>query len=139
MNSSSQVLSAFAQDRISKIVSLIIRQLQGSKITLSGEDSGLENTWDEICVQIQHEYAYQWDLYEETVLETIKVEVDSMAWHEQLAIWLETEAAYSYDDDEDDLESMYDPSDTYYHIKSIIFQKADHWSNKRIRKYLENS
>lgn len=138
MNSSSQVLSAFAQDRISKIVSLIIRQLQGSKITLSGEDSGLENTWDEICVQIQHEYAYQWDLYEETVLETIKVEVDSMAWHEQLAIWLETEAAYSYDD-EDDLESMYDPSDTYYHIKSIIFQKADHWSNKRIRKYLENS
>jgi hypothetical protein len=52
MNSSSQVLSVFAQERISKVVPLIIRKLQGFKITLSGEDSGLENTWDEICVQI---------------------------------------------------------------------------------------
>jgi hypothetical protein len=63
--------------------------------------------------------------------------VSKMPFHEQLAIWLETESAYSYEEDEDDLESKYDPMEVCHHIKSIIFQKARDWSNKRIRKYLE--
>jgi hypothetical protein len=137
MNRASQVLSVFAQERISTTVSQIIRELQGFKETLSGDDSGLENTWDEICVQIQHEYAYQWDLYEDIVKDLIEEEVNKMPLHEQLAIWLETESSYSYDEDEDDLSLKYDHSAVCHHIKSIIFQKAGNWSNKRIRKYLE--
>jgi hypothetical protein len=137
MNTPSQVLSVFAKECISKAVSQIIRMLQGFKITLSGEDSGLENTWDEICVQLQGEYSVYWDLYENIVLDTIEEEVDKLPTHEQLAIWLETESSYSYDEDEDDLESKYDPSEVCYHIKSKIYQKAGDWSNRRIRKYLE--
>lgn len=137
MNNPSQVLSFFAKECISKTVSLIIRKLQEFKITLSGEDSGLENTWDEICVQIQGEYSYHWDLYEDIVLDLIEEEVNKMPIHVQLTIWLETESAYSYDEDEDDLVSKYDPSDVYNHFKSIIFQKAGDWGNRRIRRYLE--
>ncbi|MEB2786380.1 hypothetical protein [Algoriphagus persicinus] len=137
MNSPSQVLSVFAQECISKIVSQIIRKLQSFKITLSGEDSDLENTWDEICVQLQGEYAYKWDLYEDTVLDLIENEVKKLPFHAQLAIWLETESSYSYDEEEDDLELKYDPSDVCRHIKSIIFQKAGDWSNRRIKRFLE--
>ena len=124
MNNPSQVLSVFAHERVSKIVSQIIRKLQGFKEALSWEDSGLENTWDEICVQLQDEYSFE-------------EEVTKMATHEQLAIWLETESAYSYDADEDDLESKYDPTEVCHHIKSRLFQKAGEWSNTRIRNYLE--
>lgn len=137
MNNPSQVLSVFAQERVSKVVSQIIRKLQSFKITLSGEDSGLENTWEEICVQIQHEYAYQWELYEDTVLDLIEEEVNKMPTNEQLAIWLQTESSYSYDEEEDNLELEYDPTEVCHHIKSRLFQKAGEWSNKRIRKYLE--
>ncbi|SFB07261.1 hypothetical protein [Algoriphagus aquimarinus] len=136
MNSPSQVLSVFAKECISKAVSQIIRKLQCFKITLSGEDSGLENTWDEICVQLQDGYAYKWDLYEDTVLDLIEEEVNKMPTHEQLAIWLETESAYSYDEDEDDLESTYDPTEVCHHIKGHIYKKAGDWSNKRIRRNL---
>ena len=137
MNNPSQVLSVFAHERVSKIVSQIIRKLQGFKEALSWEDSGLENTWDEICVQLQDEYSFHWDLYEDLVLDLIEEEVTKMATHEQLAIWLETESAYSYDADEDDLESKYDPTEVCHHIKSRLFQKAGEWSNTRIRNYLE--
>jgi hypothetical protein len=137
MKTPSQVLSVFAQERISKMVSQVIRKLQGSKQTLSGEDSGLKNTWDEICVQIQWEYSFHWDLYVDIVIDTIEEEVDKLPTHEQMAIWLETESAYSFDEEEDDLESMYNPSEVCHHIKSKIFQKAGDWSNKRIRRYLE--
>lgn len=137
MNSTYQVLSAFAQERISKMASQIIRQLQGFKETLSGEDSGLENTWDEICVQLQGEFSYQWDLYEDIVLDLIEEAVNKMATHEQLAIWLETESSYFYVEEEDDLESKYDPNAVCHHIKNIIFKKAGEWRNKRIRRYIE--
>lgn len=131
--SKSQLISIFALERVSKIVSQIIRQLQRFKITQSGEDSGLENTWDEICVQLQGEYSFHWDVYEETFFNLVQEKVNKLASHEQLAIWLQT----SYGEDEDDLESKYDPSEVCHHIKSIIFQKAGDWSNKKIRKYLE--
>ncbi|MBN3519321.1 hypothetical protein JYB62_04845 [Algoriphagus lutimaris] len=135
----SSLISAFAQGCLFKIVNRIILQLQGIKESLSGDYSGLENTWDEICVQIQDEYSIHWNMYEEIVLNLIEVEVNKIPPHEQQAIWLETDSAYSYDEDEDEdeLESKYDPSDVYHHIKSIIFQKAGDWSNKRIRSYLE--
>lgn len=61
---------------------------------------------------------------EETVVDLIENEVKNMPFHAQLAIWLETESAYSYDADEDDLWLKYDPSDVCHHIKIIIFQKA---------------
>jgi len=30
---------------------------------LSGDDTGLKNTWDEICVQVRHEHSVYWRFY----------------------------------------------------------------------------
>ena len=130
MNNPSQVLSVFAKECISKTVSQIIRKLQRFKETLSGDDSGLENTWDEICVQLQDEYSYHWDLYEDIVQGLIEEEVNKMANHVQVAIWLETESAFSFVE-EIKLDTVSNES------KSKIFQKAGDWSNEKIRRYLE--
>lgn len=39
-------------------------QLLRNKATLSGEDSDLHNTWEEICVQVRGERTFYWDAYE---------------------------------------------------------------------------
>ena len=57
------------------------------------------------------------------MLDLIEEEVNKMATHEHLAIWLKIEAAYFYD--ENDLESKYDPSAVCYHIKSKIFKRLE--------------
>ncbi|EMS31165.1 hypothetical protein C943_02312 [Mariniradius saccharolyticus AK6] len=63
----SQIVTYFAEKIKNEIVRKCIRDLQRCKVTLSGQDSGLINVWEEICVQIQGEYSFYWDSYEETV------------------------------------------------------------------------
>ena len=38
---------------------------------LSSEDSGLKNTWEEICYQVQNEYSFEWAFYELTINDII--------------------------------------------------------------------
>jgi len=42
-----------------------IDALKDIKETLSGEDTGLLNIWEEICVQVQYEHSFFWDEYDE--------------------------------------------------------------------------
>jgi hypothetical protein len=35
--------------------------------TLSGDDSELKTTWDEICAQVQYEHSIFWETYDEIV------------------------------------------------------------------------
>jgi hypothetical protein len=71
------VISFFANQIIVRIVNNCIKEFQKWKITLSGTDSGLKNTWDEICVQIQGEYSFHWDTYEGAVKITLSRKSES--------------------------------------------------------------
>lgn len=42
----------------------------------SGDDSGLQTIWDELCVQAQVEYSVVWDAYEDTMMVIIEAEID---------------------------------------------------------------
>jgi hypothetical protein len=42
----------------------------------SGDNSGLKNIWDEICVQMQDEQSTMWDAYEDTICHIIEFELD---------------------------------------------------------------
>lgn len=126
----------FAQKLITKIVQRSIKQFQKWKITLSGEDSGLINTWDEICVQIQDEYSFHWDDYEDAIENQLKFEIKKLNHFEQFAIWLQSENGYFYEDSEDEFPQDIE-HDLLNFFKSEIFEKAGGWSNHRIRKYLD--
>ena len=44
-----------------------LKGFSGVEFCSSGDDSGLTNIWEEICVQIQSEYSFQWQSYDNTI------------------------------------------------------------------------
>lgn len=125
----------FANQISERIVRTSIKQFQKWDIRLSGDDSGLKNTWDEICVQIQEEYSFHWDDYEDAIETHLLDEVQNLKIHEKFALWLQTDQGLYYDEKEDETPEIYD-EDIMHYLKSEIFNKAGSWSNERIRKYL---
>lgn len=125
----------FANQSITKIVSSTIKHFQKWKITLSGPDSGLKNTWDEICVQIQGEYSFHWDDYEDAIENHLKEEVKKLNEYERFAIWFLSDQGFFFDESEDE-RSEFTDDDLVGYLKSKIFKEAGNWNNSRIRRYL---
>ena len=77
---------------------------------LSGEDSGLKNVWDEICVQVQSEESVFWGTYLETVEGILLGLVEALNRAERLALWAETDEGWDYVyDHRDDEDGCNDP------------------------------
>lgn len=133
----SQIVSYLAQKVSMELANKCIRDLQSCKITLSGNDSGLSNTWDEICVQMQGEYSMYWDTYLETIEAFIQPYLEKLNSYENFSIWLQTESGMSYDEYQNE-EPIISSIDILNYIKDCILKKAGDWSNQRIRKYLES-
>ena len=132
----SDLILYFANKVSKRIVISSIKQFQKWKITLSGEDSGLTNTWDEICVQIQREYSFHWDDYEDAIQTHLKEEVGRLNVYEKFALWLQTDQGLYYGEKENENPEIYD-EDIINYLKSEIFTKVGNWSNERIRKHLK--
>jgi hypothetical protein len=81
--SDSAILSAVAEEAAQRITRKVIAALQGMRDTLSGDDSELETTWDEICVQIQDEESFFWDTYDEIVLDMVRARVAELPKYER--------------------------------------------------------
>ena len=136
MKTQRDIVRIFAKNLTDKVVKKCIRSLQKLDITLSG-DERLKTTWDEICVQLQREYSFYWDDYEDAALNIIKGEVDNLQYYEQLAIWFQTDQALDFDVEEND-EPDFNQIDVYNYIKKELFWRAGNWSNKGIRDYLND-
>jgi hypothetical protein len=142
-----------------------IRDLQkmGEEFMLSG-DSGLENVWDEICVQVQYDKSMFWDLYDDIVHGIVGGYLPELPKHEREAIWLQTREGedWSCKDSEDFVDGVYADAEEVecgaWHCKDeeereeypvseydiinflvheYVYAKASRWSNARIRAYLE--
>lgn len=107
---------------------------------LSGDDSPLKNSWEEICVQCQDEESYAWSAYEETVRAFVRGFVQKLQRYEIEPIYLQTEDACDMTDEE--IEGKHplginESSVVDYIIQQHIYPLADRWSNERIRKYID--
>jgi hypothetical protein len=140
--SESKVVRDLAENACQRITRSTIRGLQEMEATLSGDDSELENPWDEICAQVQHEQSIFWDVYEQTMQAFVAGEVEELQAFERAAIWLQTSEGedWSYDDEEQR------PSDpvvngdvTAYIVANYVLAEAGRWSNQKIRDYIERS
>jgi hypothetical protein len=65
--SESVVVGALAEGVGQRITRKVIPTLQALTVTLSGDDSGLETVWDEICAQVQTDESVFWNVYDKTV------------------------------------------------------------------------
>jgi hypothetical protein len=121
----------------------VIRNLQELDNGLqSGDDSGLTNTLEEICAQVQGEQSFLWDVFDLTARQVVQAEVGRMPEYEQEAIWLQTPEGEDWDCEDEDSRARYPVAEdeiVEYLLSKYVYPAAGDWSNKRIRKYLEQS
>ena len=122
---------------------------RASGMMTSPVDDGLENLWDEICVQVQSDYSYCWDAYVDYMESCItKLLKEQCSDTELKMLWMQTEAFWDWSDcetqDEEDLDEYFykgfpaefQLNDVVHLILSEVLNIAENYSNSRIRKYL---
>lgn len=157
-----RIISEFAKRECTRIARRIIRKLQ--KMTdalLSGDDTVLKNTWDEICVQVQFEQSFYWDVYVDEIMHLVSIELNSQPTFVKEAIWLQTDnglrwiidneykesqSLTSYDganlgtksthDDETIPFNEHDIAD--YIVREHILVAAGRWHNRRIEAFIDS-
>ena len=151
-NFKDRLLAKFAETFCRRIANCVRRELQSwdDNSMMSGDDSGLKNLWDEICVQVQREESIFWDMYVEIIDSCIERQASKLKPHELMAVWWQKE------DLEDDVESLsitktseddepWDLEDNSYLMEEIVtyirevyvIQDAANYSNKAITEYLD--
>jgi hypothetical protein len=140
--SESAIVKTVAEQAIRRITRKVIADLQRMKHTLSGDDSELKTTWDEICVQVQYEQSFAWDAYNETVKASVGGYVSSLPAYEREAIWLQTGPDIDWDCEETETRDVNPANDddiVEYITNEHIYSEAQRWSNARIRTYIERA
>jgi hypothetical protein len=133
------VIAAFAEPICKRLCRRVITDLRRiDNALLSGDDSGLRNAWEEICVQIQDEYSIFWDAYDQTTTDLVARHVHGLARHELEALWLQTDAGESWVYDEPDERELHPVSvdDVIGYLKDVVYLIAADWNNRRIEAYL---
>ena len=119
-----QDLGANVFERVKKAV---IRTLDAMEGGLSGEDSGLSSLWEELCVQLQHEQSIFWDMYDRTVHETVRFEVESLPTYEKEALWLLTDEYFDWEcevEDERDTYPVSIPDIVKHVVENGLYEEA---------------
>ena len=140
--SESTIVREVAGVACARIARKTIADLKRMKGTLSGDDSELKTTWDEICVQVQDEHSVNWDEYEKTVRSVVSTYAGELVPYEREAIWLQTKSGIEWDSD--DLESredspVFDDEIVDYITTEHVYAEADRFSNSRIRDFLDRT
>jgi hypothetical protein len=109
---------------------------------LSGDDSGLENMWEEVCVQVQLQHSFYWDTYAEMMEGMVEHEVSKLKPHQLKAAWLCTEpgSEWRFTDEEEREDPCADPEEVAHWVYTEhLMSMADNFKNDRIQEYLDNS
>ena len=142
MLSESAIVNAVSHDAAQRLTRKVIADLQAMSDTLSGDDSGLKTTWDEICVQVQYQESIFWDAHDAIVRNLIGSYIAQLAKYEREAIWMQTDAGVDWVGEEPKDRAAYpivDADIINYLIHKYVYSEAADWSNARIEAYLERS
>lgn len=131
-----EIVSALAEQAQNRVLRKAIRELQTMRNGLqSGEDSGLTNTWDEICVQERCGRSIFWNLYDEVARGILTGLFLALPAVESAALWRKVHSALM--DEDDDVDDVLYIGAVIDHLTSELYGRADEWTNARIRHYLE--
>ncbi len=146
-------LKLFADEATRILTTRTIRSLQALRETHlhAGADSGLRDTWDEICVQVQEEYSPLWEAYAETIRAFLRWHCERMPARDLHSIWRRTDAGYDWQHGMGDWECgeaearkrldnqewLYTLDDVVEDLLERLLWKAADWSNRRIRRYID--
>jgi hypothetical protein len=135
MNIQDKLLNNLSNHYLNTAVKKVVRNLQvlPKEVMQSGDDSPLNNVWDEICVQVQNEYFLSWDMYEDLIRNTCGHILDTfpdvvlhlLSYQACMEKYEEYEPNLYYEDQVIDL------------LNNKVISYAADYSNKRITYYLE--
>jgi hypothetical protein len=138
----SGVITPFAEAICKRVARKSISQLQRmTSGSLSGDDAGLENIWDEICAQVQYQESIHWDLYDDIVRDVVRIGTKELQRHEREAIWLQTSQGDDWFFGDEETREQYPVCEddiVEYLMREHIYSSAANWTNKRIREYLDH-
>jgi hypothetical protein len=137
--SATAIIRSVAEEACTRCTQKTIADLQARKDwLLFGEDSGLQNDWDEVCVHFQHEPAYAWSSYEDVVTLICRRQIEDLKEYEREALWLHTSRGEEWSRDNSKTRSAYPVcvSELTYHVLRGVFSQAQRWSNRQIRAYI---
>lgn len=81
-----------------------LKSLGGDSL-MSGEDSGLINVWEEICVQVRGEESVFWDAYQTVIDDFLRAELEKLSPEERRALWLMTDPGMDWEADSEEGQS----------------------------------
>ena len=118
-----------------KVIQELI-ELTDKDFLLSGDDSKLENLWEEICIQKQVEESFHWDAYDNTIENFIRDEFEK----QQEAVKKLIRYAGSFSNNDFNTDEDYEGSDqdAIEAIKNTIIDKAFIYQSKNIDLFLNN-
>lgn len=134
-----------------KVCDGVIEDLKQITTTLSGDDSGLRNTWEEICVQVQGEESFFWDAYQTVMHDAILGALMTVEQRDLASLWLQSEEgwSWSWDMENEDpaigndaakaeaTEIPFDQEEiAKYIIQEHLMVRAENYSNQRIATFL---
>lgn len=76
-----KLLRALNEFHLVEVTKNVIKKLSGSEnsvFLLSGDDSGLKNTWEEICVHVQGQESFHWEAYKDTIKGLAESELEKL-------------------------------------------------------------
>lgn len=141
--SQNRIVRAVAEGAAKRLCRRAVARLQKMHHTLSGDDSELKTTWDEICIQVQGDQSLFWDAYEQAMRDALAWDVSRLPVHEQHALWLQTQEGEDWEFKDDEAERNEPPvledDIVEYVIRDYVLAEAGRWSNSRIRAFLDRA
>lgn len=135
-----------------EIVSTAIEALKklGGNSLLSGDESGLESIWEEICVQVQGEESIYWESYEGVIDQFVAGELKKRTPDEQLVVWLQTEEGCDWlSENEQDVQTLAEMddllkagytavcvNDVAENLKNDVLEAAGTYTSENIERFL---
>lgn len=91
-----ELIRDYANAAAQSVAQRAMATLKGSRHTLSGEDSGLGNTWAEICVQVIGGESFFWEAYEAAMRDAVLQHLAELPKRDRVSMWLCTEAGWDW-------------------------------------------
>ena len=119
--------------------------LERQKDLTSGDDTCLENNWEEYCLQVQYEESIAWDTYINYIESLFQRFYEELPKEQQFTLWLETEGGqdwYWEDNNRVNKDFNYDEAPTYFGecvkmLMSELSAIAIDFKSENITNYIE--
>jgi len=145
------LIQEYATAAAEAVAEKVVAALMEITDTLSEDESGLENAWDEICVQVQGEESFFWDTYREVIYSVTQGELNNLPYRDLAALWLQTDDGWNWQSDVEYEEQQVTKSEktldtqrvpyvldaiTEYILQERLLPIAEEYTNENVAAYL---